>query len=150
MTTTAEPDAAEPTDGEETAEAFLRKLITRHAGVLDFLDLAIVGSSDGKVDAAEVREILDPGGNPRPLAARRLHVVVDADNPSRTRVRVGEFDITSATTSVALVANAHGMLIARVELLVHDVEVEGQAGIGIDSHTAAALTALGWTPPAQP
>lgn len=52
--------------------------------------------------------------------------------------------------NVSLTAGVNAFPALTVDLLLHEVEVNGEVLITVPEKTAASLLALGWTPPADP
>ncbi|WP_030928486.1 hypothetical protein [Streptomyces sp. NRRL B-24720] len=60
---------------------------------------------------------------------------------------VGDSDLSRAVRSFTLDSEVGCRPVLCLELLVHDVSTLSQADIYIPEDTAAALVALGWSPP---
>lgn len=78
-------------------------------------------------------------------ATRHARVRLDAHGTGA--VEVDGHDVTSSVRGLTLTAEAGCLPHLVLDLLVFTSEAEGEAQVRIPDDTAAALVALGWTPP---
>lgn len=80
------------------------------------------------------------------MTARTAHLHLDG--PSGT-VEVAGHDISGATVGLQLEHRAGERPLLRLELLLHEATISGEAQVILPDETAAALVVLGWTPPGE-
>lgn len=64
-------------------------------------------------------------------------------------VEIDGTDISHTVQDVTLTARPGQLPTLRLDLVVYTAEVDGEAVVSVPEETAAALVALGWTPPSE-
>jgi hypothetical protein len=77
-------------------------------------------------------------------------VRITADGLGRGTVHVDGHEMSNDVRGVSFNAWAGDSTEVELNLIIHDAAIDGEAKVVVPPGTAAALEALGWTPPTEP